>query len=130
MSTINFNGLLIISIIVVAAPILAARVRRVRAPSAVVEIVAGILVGPSVLGWVKTSQPSMRRLPWPGSLAFFGRVRRSTSRRSPRSELRGPTAGFVASNSVLGTVAGVVFDAVDGSATRSSLAIRQCPPPP
>ena len=49
MSTASFNGLLIISVIAVMAPILAASVRRVKLPSAVVEIVAGIIIGPSVL---------------------------------------------------------------------------------
>ena len=49
MSTMSFNGLLIISAIAVAAPILAASVRRVKLPSVVVEIAAGIVVGPSVL---------------------------------------------------------------------------------
>jgi Kef-type K+ transport system membrane component KefB len=51
MSTVSFNGLLIISVIAVAAPILAASVKRVKLPSAVVEIAAGIVVG---------------RLSWPG----------------------------------------------------------------
>ena len=57
MGTVSFNGLLIISVIAVAAPVLAASVKRVKLPSAVVEIVAGIIVGPSVLGWVKINQP-------------------------------------------------------------------------
>jgi hypothetical protein len=56
MSTASFNGLLIISVIAVMAPILAASVRRVKLPSAVVEIVAGIIIGPSVLAWVKVDQ--------------------------------------------------------------------------
>ena len=47
----SFNGLLIVSAIAVAAPILTASVRRVKLPSAVVETVVGIIVGPSVLGW-------------------------------------------------------------------------------
>jgi Kef-type K+ transport system membrane component KefB len=49
MSTARFNGLLIISVIVVAAPILAASVKALKLPSAIVEITAGIIVGPSVL---------------------------------------------------------------------------------
>ena len=57
MSTVSFNGLLIISVIAVAAPVLAANVPRVKVPTPVAEIVAGILVGPSVLGWVKIDQP-------------------------------------------------------------------------
>jgi hypothetical protein len=57
MSAVSFGGLLIISLIAVAAPILAASVKRLKLPSAVVEIVAGIIVGPSVLAWVKIDQP-------------------------------------------------------------------------
>jgi hypothetical protein len=56
-STASFNGLLIISLIAVAAPILAASVKRVKLPSVVLEIVAGIIIGPSVLRWVKIDQP-------------------------------------------------------------------------
>jgi Kef-type K+ transport system membrane component KefB len=111
MSTINFNGLLIISIIAVAAPILAASVRRVRVPSAVVEIVAGILVGPSVLGWVKISQPiTVLSLLGLALLLFLAGLEIDLTKIT-RSELRAPTAGFAASL-VLGTVAGVVFHAV------------------
>jgi len=57
MSTASFNGLLIISVIAVMAPVLAASLRRVKLPSVVVEIAAGVIVGPSVLGWVKIDQP-------------------------------------------------------------------------
>jgi hypothetical protein len=57
MSAVSFSGLLIISLIAVAAPILAASMKRVKPPSAVVEIVAGIVVGRSVLAWVKIDQP-------------------------------------------------------------------------
>ncbi len=49
MSAMSFDGLLIISVIAVAAPVLATSVRRVKLPSVVVEIAAGIVVGPSVL---------------------------------------------------------------------------------
>ena len=57
MSAMSFDGLLIISVIAVAAPVLAASVRRVKLPSVVVEIAAGIVVGPSVLAWVRIDQP-------------------------------------------------------------------------
>ena len=49
MSTASFNGLLIISVIAVVAPVLAASVKALKLPGAVVEIVAGIIVGPSLL---------------------------------------------------------------------------------
>jgi|SRR6266700_6883800 len=57
MSAMSFDGLLIISVIAVAAPVLATSVRRVKLPSVVVEIAAGIVVGPSVLAWVRIDQP-------------------------------------------------------------------------
>jgi Kef-type K+ transport system membrane component KefB len=57
MSAMSFDGLLIISVIAVAAPVIAASVRRVKLPSVVVEIAAGIVVGPSVLAWVRIDQP-------------------------------------------------------------------------
>ena len=45
MSTASFNGLLIISVIAVMAPVLAASLRRVKLPSVVVEIAAGLSSG-------------------------------------------------------------------------------------
>ncbi len=57
MSTASFNGLLIISVIAVMAPVLAASAKRLKLPSVVVEITAGIIVGPSVLAGVKIDQP-------------------------------------------------------------------------
>jgi hypothetical protein len=56
-STASVSGLLVISMIALAAPVLAAVVQRARVPEVVIEIVAGIVVGPSVLGWVKIDQP-------------------------------------------------------------------------
>jgi Kef-type K+ transport system membrane component KefB len=74
MSTASFNGLLIISVIAVMAPILAASVRRVKLPSAVVEIVAGIIIGPSVLAWVRSisRSPWWRCLAWPSCSSWPG----------------------------------------------------------
>ena len=48
----SFSGLLVVITIAFAAPFLLGLFPRVRLPSVVVEIVAGIVVGPSVLGWV------------------------------------------------------------------------------
>ena len=54
---LSFGGLLIISLIAVVAPLAVAAVPKVKVPAVVVEIVAGIVVGPSVLGWVEVDQP-------------------------------------------------------------------------
>jgi Kef-type K+ transport system membrane component KefB len=48
----SFSGLLVVITIAFAASFLLGLVPRIRLPSVVVEIVAGIVVGPSVLGWV------------------------------------------------------------------------------
>ena len=48
----SFTGLLIVVAVAFAAPFLLGLFPRVRLPSVVLEIVIGIIVGPSVLGWV------------------------------------------------------------------------------
>jgi Kef-type K+ transport system membrane component KefB len=48
----SLDGLLIVVAVAFAAPFLLGLVPRLRVPAVVLEIVAGILVGPSVLGWV------------------------------------------------------------------------------
>ena len=49
----SFSGLLIISAVAFAAPFLLGLFPRARVPAVVLEIMAGIVVGPSVLGWVE-----------------------------------------------------------------------------
>jgi Kef-type K+ transport system membrane component KefB len=57
MPALSFNGVLIIALVAVAVPVLLALVPRLPVPGAVLEVVAGILVGPSVLGWVHVDAP-------------------------------------------------------------------------
>jgi Kef-type K+ transport system membrane component KefB len=52
----SFSGLLIVTVVAFGAPFLLGLFPRVRLPSVVLEIVAGIVVGPSVLGWVHVDQ--------------------------------------------------------------------------
>lgn len=49
----SFGGLLIVVAVAFAAPFVLGLFPRVRLPAIVLEIVAGIVVGPSVLGWVQ-----------------------------------------------------------------------------
>jgi Kef-type K+ transport system membrane component KefB len=53
----SFTTLAIVMGLAVAAPILVDLRRSLRLPSAVAEIVLGIVVGPSGLGWVHVDQP-------------------------------------------------------------------------
>jgi Kef-type K+ transport system membrane component KefB len=54
---LHFTNLLIVVAVGFAAPLVLGFAPRVRMPSVVLEIVAGIVVGPAVLGWVEVDQP-------------------------------------------------------------------------
>ena len=49
---ISFDDLLLVMVVAVAVPLLLGLVPRVPIPSSVLEIAAGILIGPAVLDWV------------------------------------------------------------------------------
>jgi len=57
MPNVSFSGLLIITVVAFAAPLLLGLTPARRLPAIVLEIVAGIIIGPSVLGWVKVDLP-------------------------------------------------------------------------
>jgi Kef-type K+ transport system membrane component KefB len=54
---LHFTNLLIVVAVGFAAPLVLGFAPRVRLPSVVLEIVAGIVVGPAVLGWVHVDDP-------------------------------------------------------------------------
>ncbi len=56
MPELSFDGLLAIAAVAVLAPLLAALAPRLRVPAVVLEIVAGVVLGPSVLGLVEEDQ--------------------------------------------------------------------------
>jgi Kef-type K+ transport system membrane component KefB len=57
MPPVSFTNLLVISAIAAVVPLLVGFLPGLRIPAVVVEIVAGIVVGPSVLGWVRVDLP-------------------------------------------------------------------------
>jgi len=57
MKEVSFNGLLIVTVVAFTAPIVVATIRWVKFPSPVLEIIAGIAIGPAGLGWVKVDPP-------------------------------------------------------------------------
>ncbi|GLZ32012.1 sodium:proton antiporter [Lentzea sp. NBRC 105346] len=57
MPDVEFVNLLIVAAIAVTAPLLLGFAPRLRVPAVVLEIVAGIVVGPSGLGWVEIDLP-------------------------------------------------------------------------
>ncbi len=57
MPDVRFENLLIISVMAVIAPLVIGFVPRLKIPAVVLEIVAGVIAGPSVLGWVHVDLP-------------------------------------------------------------------------
>jgi Kef-type K+ transport system membrane component KefB len=57
MPAVSFTNLLIVCAVAVLAPLLVGVLPRLRVPAVVLEIVAGIVLGPSVLGWVHVDLP-------------------------------------------------------------------------
>ena len=53
----HFTNLLIIMVVALIAPLVVNALPALRVPSPVLEIVAGIVIGPSVLGWVGIDAP-------------------------------------------------------------------------
>src|SRR5215218_9250014 len=52
----GFSDLVIVMAVAFTAPFLLGLAPRLRLPSVVLEIVAGIVIGPSVLGWVEVDR--------------------------------------------------------------------------
>jgi Kef-type K+ transport system membrane component KefB len=57
MPDVSFTNLLVIAIVAAAIPLALGWAPRLRIPSVVLEIVAGVILGPSVLGWVEVDLP-------------------------------------------------------------------------
>lgn len=57
MPNISFSGLLIVAAVAFMAPLLLGLTPRLRLPAVVLEIVTGIVIGPSGLGWVEIDLP-------------------------------------------------------------------------
>jgi Kef-type K+ transport system membrane component KefB len=57
MPDVSFTSLLVVAAIAVLAPLTVGFFTRLRIPAVVLEIIGGIIVGPSVLGWVHIDLP-------------------------------------------------------------------------
>jgi Kef-type K+ transport system membrane component KefB len=54
---ISFNSVLIIAAMAVLVPLISGLLPRLPVPGAALEVISGILIGPSVLGWVRIDAP-------------------------------------------------------------------------
>jgi Sodium/hydrogen exchanger family len=88
MSEVHFTNLLIVVVIALLAPLALGFFPRIRLPAIVLEIVLGIVVGPSGLGWVKPDLPvSILALIGLAFLLFLSVTGKHDSRRpSPQAQ--------------------------------------------
>ena len=57
MLNLSFNSVLIIAAVAVLVPLVLGLVPQLPIPEAVLEVIAGVVVGPAVLGWVRADAP-------------------------------------------------------------------------
>src|SRR5690348_15474981 len=57
MPPLSFSGLVLVAAVAFLAPLLTELTHARRLPAVVIELVAGILLGPSVLNWVHVDVP-------------------------------------------------------------------------
>jgi Kef-type K+ transport system membrane component KefB len=106
----SFTNLVVVAAIAVAAPMLVGFFPRIRVPAVVLEIVAGIVVGPSGLGWVEIDEPvEILALMGLAFLLFLAGLEIDPRRLRGRL-LRLASVGFLVTI-VLGVVTGAALDA-------------------
>jgi Kef-type K+ transport system membrane component KefB len=96
----SFTGLWIVCLAALAAPLAATAAGRLRVPSVVLEVVAGILIGPAVLGWVHVDRTISVVSDIGLAMLLF-----MAGREIDYSRLRGPTVELAA----LGMAVSLVF---------------------
>jgi len=119
MIPISFNSVLIIAMIAVLVPVVLGLLPRLPVPGVVLQVIAGIVVGPSVLNWARIDAPvqvlSDLGL---GMLLFLAGLEIDVGRlRSPLSRLAGVAFGVAAG---LGVLCGFLFW-LGGAGTRPIL---------
>jgi Kef-type K+ transport system membrane component KefB len=110
MTPVSFAGLLAVALVALAAPLVVSAAPRARIPADVIAIVAGIVLGPSVLGWVRVDTPiTVLALLGLAFLLFLAGLELDLDRlRGPMLRVTG--LGFLLSIT-LGVAAGLLFHA-------------------
>jgi Kef-type K+ transport system membrane component KefB len=119
---ISFNSVLIIAAVAVLVPLICGLLPRLPVPGPALEVIAGIVVGPSVLGWVRIDAPVLVLSDLGlGMLLFLAGLEIDIDR------LRGPLARLAASafaaSAVLALLCGYAFGLADQAAQPLLLAI-------
>jgi Kef-type K+ transport system membrane component KefB len=122
---LSFGGLLLVALVAVAAPLVANAIPRVKVPAVVLEILAGIAIGPSVLGWVEVDQPvAVLSLVGLAFLLFLAGLEIDLMRLHG-DFLRLPLLGFAVTLSI-GLGAGLILDAAGWVRSPLFVAIALC----
>jgi Kef-type K+ transport system membrane component KefB len=109
-SDLHFTNLLIISAVAFAAPFALGLVPSLRLPAVVLELVVGIVLGPSVLGWVHVDEPvAVLALIGLGYLLFLSGLEVEFGKL--RGALLGTALASFAMSIVVGAVVGLVLKA-------------------
>jgi Kef-type K+ transport system membrane component KefB len=112
MPEVSFDSLAVVIGVAFVIPLLLGLAPRVRVPSVVLEIVAGIIVGPQVLGWAEVDEPvSILALVGLAFLLFLAGLELDLDQLRGRL-LRVAGLGFAISAG-LALVVGVFLDATD-----------------
>src|SRR5437667_5265403 len=110
MPDVSFVNLLVVVAVAVAAPLAVGYLPWLRVPAVVLEIVGGIIIGPSVLGWVRVDLPvAILALFGLAFLLFLAGLEIDVHRLRGRL-LRLAVVGYLVTL-VLGYGAGATFDA-------------------
>jgi Kef-type K+ transport system membrane component KefB len=121
----SFTNLLIVCAVAFAAPFTLGLAPRLRLPSVVLEIVAGIVIGPSVLGWVEIDQTiEVLAIIGLATLLFLSGLEIEFDRLRGRV-LRLAAAGWVASF-LIAVVAGLALSAAGAVDSPLLVAIILC----
>jgi hypothetical protein len=83
MAAISFNGVLVIGLVAVAVPAGCGMWPGLPVPGAVLEVIAGVVIGPSVLGWVHADAAVRVLATRPWHVAVSRRLERSRSASRP-----------------------------------------------
>ncbi|MEU6070765.1 cation:proton antiporter [Streptomyces sp. NPDC047082] len=112
MPDVSFVNLFAVTLVALLAPFLLGLAPKVRIPAVVLEIVAGIVLGPSALGWIRADLPvQIVALLGLAFLLFLAGLEIDVDRL--RGRLLGSALLGYAITVVLGVAAGVAFGAAD-----------------
>src|SRR5436190_2562675 len=111
MPEVSFGGLVVVTAVAFSVPLLLGLFPRLRLPSPVVELVAGIVIGPAVLGWVRPDDVPVQVLALIGLAFLLFLAGLEIDLRSLRGRLLTYAGAGFALSLVLALLAGVALHA-------------------